>query len=76
VLKLLITYKANLQTTNNKGRTALDLSCHYGNVKMARYLAQQMGIDESKLKLKNNKQKVLDMETPNSPPKPEEKPKK
>lgn len=39
---------------------------------MAKYLAQQMGMDESKLKIKNNKQKVLDMNTPSSPPKPEE----
>jgi len=72
VLQALIAAKANMTITNNKGRTALDLACHYGNAKMAKYLAQQMGIDESKLKIKNNKQKVLDMETPKGPPKPEE----
>eukprot|EP01133_Synstelium_polycarpum_P016975 gene16975-20200_t len=71
VLELLLKYNAALDEKNNKGRTPLSLACHYGNEEVARHLAERMNIDPRKLKIKNNKQKILDMETPSAPPAPE-----
>eukprot|EP01112_Ceratiomyxa_fruticulosa_P004789 TRINITY_DN1533_c0_g1_i5.p1 TRINITY_DN1533_c0_g1~~TRINITY_DN1533_c0_g1_i5.p1 ORF type:complete len:730 (+),score=159.63 TRINITY_DN1533_c0_g1_i5:296-2485(+) len=71
VVQLLIQYGADLGVENNKGRTALDLSCHYGNEEMAKFLARRMGKDENKLRIKKNKQKLMDMNAPKAPPVPE-----
>ncbi|EFA85252.1 hypothetical protein PPL_02252 [Heterostelium album PN500] len=71
VLELLLRYNASLEEKNNKGRTPLSLACHYGNEEVARFLAEKMQIDPRKLKIKNNKQKILDMETPSAPPAPQ-----
>eukprot|EP01132_Coremiostelium_polycephalum_P002243 gene2243-2765_t len=71
ILQLLLKYNANLDIKNNKGRTPLSLACHYGNEEIAKFLAEKMHIDVKKLKIKNNKQKILDMEVPDAPPVPE-----
>jgi len=70
VLELLLAYNANLFEKNNKGRTPLNLACHYGNENIAKYLAERTNVDPKKLKIKNNKQKILDMEIPDAPPVP------
>ncbi|EGC36183.1 hypothetical protein DICPUDRAFT_97668 [Dictyostelium purpureum] len=70
VLELLLKYNAGLDEKNNKGRTPLSLACHYGNETIAKYLAEKTNKDIKKLKIKNNKQKILDMEIPDSPPVP------
>lgn len=60
-----------LEIRNTKARTALDVAATYSHEKIARLLADAMGVPVPVMGKKSHTEKTREMKAPGAPPKPE-----